>query len=447
MAAMNETAEDRLRQAVELRRALGDTDAIAGAIAKLGAVLITIFRRDAGLALLEPAVDELIGRDRAPTGPGGVDLLAQLARAYFFHEAQARAVEVADRALEAGERLDLASIVSDVLITRGSALCHIGRSYEGIGAIRAGIELADERGLVSTALRGRLNLGVLASDPRTSFAAAEAALEVARRFGLRGFIRTLVGNFASAGLEVGEWDRAVHELVTTRDETTDELEANHMRWALLTFSAWRGDDVAPDVARMTAWVESFDESGPREALHGLHAEIDFAAGSFRTACDEWIAFGRSDALNAPSAYFGAGLAGLLAADRGRAEAALAELDAMPGNSRLRSYDRRLLRAGLAALDGRAPEALREARAVFGEYGRLGLPWREALGALMLVSTIGSSDAEVRALAESARETFLRLGARPFVALLDAQLAHPADRAGHLRRSIQPGVGDSPVEAH
>ncbi len=447
MAGMNEIAEDRLRQAVDLRRALGEADAIAGAIAKLGAVLITLFRRDAGLALLEPAVDELIGRDRAPTGPGGVDLLAQLSRGYSFHEKHGRAVEVADRALEAGERLDLVPIVSDVLVTRGLALCHLGRSYEGIGAIRAGIELADERGLISTALRGRLDLGVLASEPRTSFAAAEAALEVARRFGLRGFIRTLVGNFASAGLEVGEWDRAIHELTTTRDETTDELEANHMRWALLTFSAWRGDDVAGDVVRMTAWVESFDESGPREALHGARAEIDFAAGNFRSACDEWIAFARSDALNAPLACFYAGLAGLLAADRGRAEAALAELDGLPGHSRLRGDDRRLLRAGLAALDGRGPEALREARAVFGEYGRLGLPWRQALGALMLLGTIGGGDAEVRVLAESARETFLRLGAKPFVALLDAQLARPTDRAGHPRRAVQPGVGDAPVEAH
>ena len=261
LAGLEDIAVDRLRQAVDLRRALGDADATAGAIAQLGAVHVTSLRHEAGLALLEPAVDELIGHDLAPTGPGGVALLAQLSRALFFNDDQRRAIEIADRALEAGERLDLAPIVSDVLITRGSALCHLGRAYEGLGAIRAGIELADERGLVSTALRGRLNLGVLATDPRTSFEAAEAALEIARRFGLRGFIRTLVVNAAGAALEIGEWDRAIGEVTAARDDSSEELARNHLSWGLFTFTAWRGGDVSPELDRLATWAESFDESG------------------------------------------------------------------------------------------------------------------------------------------------------------------------------------------
>ena len=75
------------------------------------------------------------------------------------------------------------------------------------------------------------------------------------------------------------------------------------------------------------------------------------------------------------------------------------------------------------------EALREARSVIGEYGRLGLPWRQALGALMLLSTIGGGEAEVRAAAESAREILARLGAKPFVERLDAALAHSPNPAG------------------
>jgi class 3 adenylate cyclase len=94
-----EVAEDRLRQAVGLRRAQGDPDAIAGAVAMLGSLLISELRREAGRALLEPAVDELIGHDGAPAGPGGVALLAQLSRAFFFAGDQRRAIELADRAL------------------------------------------------------------------------------------------------------------------------------------------------------------------------------------------------------------------------------------------------------------------------------------------------------------------------------------------------------------
>jgi hypothetical protein len=94
-----------------------------------------------------------------------------------------------------------------------------------------------------------------------------------------------------------------------------------------------------------------------------------------------------------------------------------------------ALDRRLLRAGLSAFADQRVEALREARAVIGEYGHLGLPWRQALGALTLLSTIGAGEAEVRAAAESAREILARLGAKPFIERLDAALARSSDRAG------------------
>ncbi len=436
LAGLGEICEDRLRRAIEIRRVLGDTDAVAGAIAMLGALLLATFRVGAGLAMLEPAAGELLGDDGVPTGRGGVALLAQLSRAYFFNEGQRRAIEVADRALEAGERLDLAPIVSDVLITRGSALCHIGRVYEGLGAIRAGIELADERGLVSTALRGRLNLGVLAPDPRTSFDATQAALEIARRVGLRGYVRTLVGNLASAAMEVGEWELAVREITVARDESPDELAANFMRWVLVNFSAWRGDDVASELAYLSAWAESIGESGPREAIQDLRAQVAFGTANFGGACDAWLVFAPSDSLNAPTAYFYAGMAGLLAADRDRAAAALAGLEALPGRSRLWTLDRRLLGAGLAAIDGRQSESIREVRAVLGEYAAMGLPWREALGGLVLTSLVGAVETELREMADTARATFSRLGAKPFVAYLDAALASSANQASEPKPGSQ-----------
>ena len=430
-AGLGEVAEDRLRKAVELRRALGDADAIAGAIARLGETLVTVLRTEAALGVLEPAAAELLGEEPEPVspdglgvGPGGVALLGQLSRAYFFHEEHRRAIEVADRALAAGERLDLVAIVSDVLITRGTALSSLGRTYEGIGAIKAGLDLAEQHGLVSTALRGRVNLGVFQaeSDPRAAFETAEAALEVAMRLGLRSSARTLVENAAAAAIEVGEWERAVRELTVARDESLDEFTHNLLSWFLVTFGAWRGDDVAAEVDRLTAWAESFDEKGAREAVHGLRAEVAFGAGDFLAACDEWMAFGPSDAVNAPRSYFLAGLAALMTGDPDRAAAALAAHERTGAHARLTALDRRLLRAGLSALDDRRVEALREARAVIGEYGRLGLPWRQALGALMLLSTIGGADPDVRAAAERARETLARLEAAPFIARLDAATA-------------------------
>jgi class 3 adenylate cyclase/tetratricopeptide (TPR) repeat protein len=437
-AALDDVADERLRKAVELRRALGDTDALAGAIAGLGEVMINAFRSDAALAILEPAAADLLDReplttgvrafDAAPRGdagigPGGVALLAQLSRALFFREEHRRSIEVADRALATGERLDLVAMVSDLLITRGSALCTLGRSYEGLGVIRAGIDLAEQHGLISTAIRGRLNLGVFQgdSDPKAAFETAQAALEIAKRLGRWAFVRNLVGNAAEAATQVGEWDWAIRELSVARDDSPDELGRNVLSRCLAPLAAWRGDDVRAEVDRLAAWAEGLAEPTARSQIEELRADVAFGAGDFLGACDTWIVAGSSDTLNASVLYGPAGLAALMGADPGRAAAALAAHEGTGQHGRLSTLDRRLLRAGLAALDGRRVEAIREARAVLLEYERMGLPWRQAVGTLMLVATVGTDEPEVRALAEAAREILVRLGARPFLERLDAAL--------------------------
>jgi class 3 adenylate cyclase len=435
LAGLSALAEERLREAVELRRELGEPDAIAAGVAALCDLLISTLRRDVGQSLLEATADEVIGPERAPDGVGGVALLAQLCRSYFLGHDYGRAIAVADRTLEAAERLDLAPVVADVLITRGSALCFKGRSYEGLGALRAGIELADERGLVATALRGRLNIGALATDPRDSYQATAGALEIARRFGMAGYIRTLVGNLTSSALELGEWKLAIEQSTKTRNESPDEFAANYASWFLSAFRSYRGEDTASEVARLVAWAESIDDSAVRDAIHGLRAEADFGSGNFLRASDEWLKFGAADPENASHAWFYSGLAGLLAADPDRARSALARLAGLPGHSRLVPTDRRLVEAGVAALEGRGTDALREARLVLEEYQQMGLVWRRALGTLMLVSTIGSEEAAVRELAESARETFARLEARPFLELLDERLARPSGPDGPPARRV------------
>jgi tetratricopeptide (TPR) repeat protein len=445
-ADINDVAEDRLRRAVELRRTLDDPDALAGAIAKLGALLVGTLRYDAALALLEPVVDELIETDELPSGPGGVALLAQLSRAYAFHEEPRRCIAVADRALEAGERLDLPDIVSDVLITRGTALCTMGRLYEGTGALRAGIDLAEERGLVTTAIRGRANLGVKLDDPRASFDATSAALVSARRYGLRALTRVLVGNLAGACLQTCEWERAVEDLTTTRDETTDTLARNYLSWTLLNFGAWRGEDVHGEVARLTDWARTFHDPAALESIHDLDAQMAIASGDLVGAADHWLAFGAIDALNAPPTYLMAGLAALMAGDAARASAALAGHVGTSRNARPLPLDRRLIGAGLLALDGRPADALHEGRAVLAEYERMGLPWRQAIGALMLVYVAGGDEADVRDLVDTARAIFTGVGATPFLTLLDRGLAASTSRTGRPGRAPAHSTRDVAVES-
>ncbi|HSG86994.1 MAG TPA: adenylate/guanylate cyclase domain-containing protein [Candidatus Limnocylindrales bacterium] len=430
-AALTELAEERVRAAVEARRALDDADAIARTTAMLGEFLITGLRPGAAIAILEPAVEELVGDAGTPTGPdakgigaGAVALLAQLARALFFNEAYERSIEIVDRALAAGERLDLVDVVSDALITRGGALSHLGRTYEGMGAMRAGAELADQHGLTRTAIRGRLNLGVFlhGSDPRAGLADTREALDTARRLGLASFVRTLVGNASSAALDVGEWDWAIRELEAAREDSPDELARNYASWGLFSFRAWRGEDVTAELDRLAAWAESFDETGAREAVHQIRAEAAFGAGDLARAHEEWMAYAPSNALNGPNACFYAGLAALLAQDPDRASAALEAHRRTGLRGPLATQDRRLLQTGIAILEGQLDQGIRNGLAAIDGYRQLDVDWRLALAGLMLAATAGPDDPRVQAAAGQARETFERLGARPFLERLDAAKA-------------------------
>ena len=438
-AGRGDVAADRLQTAIDLRRGLGDPDALAGAFAHLGEALTMGMRHEAALAVLEPAAAELLGilperagppgsgprgvaGDDAAVGPGAVALLAQLALAYMLRDQYRQSIEMADRALAAGERLGLVASVSDALITRGSALCGLARPYEGLAAIRAGLDLAEELGLVSLALRGRLNLSAyqLDSDPRASFETSWTALEIATRLGMRSYTRFLVGNVEEAAIEVGEWEEAIRAVAAARDESPDDIGIGGFGMGV-TLAAWRGEDVSAEVERRAAWAEEHGETGARLAVRELRAEVAFGAGDYLEACDRWMAVAPEDPMNAGQSYFRASLAAVMASDPGRAASALDAHERIGPRGRILALDRRLLRAGLAALDGRPADALREAQAVIAEYERLGLPWRQALGTLMLVATVGTGDPEVRALAETAREILARLGARPFLERLDAAM--------------------------
>src|SRR5665811_2306412 len=106
---------------------------------------------------------------------------------------------------------------------------------------------------------------------RDRFETSEAALAIATRLGMRSYARDLVGNAATAAIEVGEWDRAIREVGAARDESLDERARYYLRWVLATFTAWRGEDVAAEVERLAAWVEVLSEPGARQAVRGLRA--------------------------------------------------------------------------------------------------------------------------------------------------------------------------------
>jgi tetratricopeptide (TPR) repeat protein len=425
----DELAETRIKDALEVRRRTGDPGAVARATALFGRVLTTHLRPEAAIALLEPAV-----RDLEPSGgldEPTVQILAELSRAYYFNEEHARAVELADRALAAAERLDLVAIVCDLLVNRGTALLNLGRSYEGSGAIQAGLELAEQHGLTTTVLRAQVNLGIshAASDPRKALETARAALTVATRLGRRSFVRTLMMNVGSAALDVGDWDGAVQELEAFRDEEADEAGAKFARWTLVSFAALTGEDVEAEVDDLAAWAATIGEDGAEVAVQGLRAEVAFSRGRLQEAIDGWMANARGDALNAPSSYYHAGIAALLLGDRARAAEALDALEGTGAHGSFVAAHRRLIAGGISALDGHHAEALGEFRAALGAYRDLGVEWRFALGVVVIATIIGIGEPDIREAADAARAILVRLGAKPALALLDAAMTtEPAVKA-------------------
>ena len=427
--------EERLRRALALRRQIGDASLIMRTTARLGAAMLSTLRIDAAVAEMEAAVVEFLPADVALTDPNGVELLAQLARGCMFHEEHERAIALTDRALAVAERLELIPEVADLLITRGTSLSHQGRSYEGVGAIRAGLELAEQQDLVVTALRGRVNIGVTLndSDPRSSLEMSRSALEMARRLGRRSHARTLLGNAATAAMDVGEWDWVVDEIQAAREDDTEEFGRNYLTWIQLTVRAWRGEDVTADLAELVRWASGFNDSSAEEAIHGLLADVALGRLDCAAAYDESVRFARSDALNAPRSYFGAGFAALLMGDAQKAQAALDLHIATGVHGRLARLDEKAIHAGVSALNANRDAALAEFRETLTGYRDLGVDWRVAIAGLVMAAVLDVEQPEVRAAAESAREILSRLGAQPFLDHLNAVLAGRA-RAVASRRS-------------
>ena len=77
-----------------------------------------------------------------------------------------------------------------------------------------------------------------------------------------------------------------------------------------------------------------------------------------------------------------------------------------------------IRAGISALEGDKAAALAGFRTATTALHDLGLPWDQALLALVAAATIGAEDPEVAGWLGEARLTFERLKTAPLIRILD-----------------------------
>ncbi len=274
-AAHHDDADAFLRQAVAVRRKLGDRPGAARATADLGRALLGPFRTVPALAVLEPAAEEFadLGDDR-----GRVALLGQLARAYMLNEEPERAIEAADRALEAAERADYVDIVADTLITKGSALGNVRRGYEGTAEIEGGMRMAEEHGLTSITLRGKINISTLQieSNPRAGLASMRGGYFESGRLGLRRRAIVFLLNATEAGVMVGDWDWALPEL---EEWLTVDLEPEDRITMLSPLIQISG--VARRGRRRTDRGSRSPDCGGERPIEPVHLRVRAGPGRFR----------------------------------------------------------------------------------------------------------------------------------------------------------------------
>ncbi len=425
-AGRHEAAERHLRQAIAAQRELGDRTATTAATAALGRALLSAWRTTEALALLEPAADEFA--DLA-ADPAGIALGGQLARAYFLRGNNRRAIQVADKVLEAAEHADLAAIVADTLVTKGTALAYLGRPIEGLGALAAG-ELADAHGLAATRGYGNRSGIEGGRDPRAALETARSGLALARRLGRRHHIAILLTNGADSAFRTGDWPWALAELEAALAEEFEALERTIFLGADVGFRAFRGEPVADQLDEITRLVGDSDDPQVLTIVASSDASVAFASGRLGDARTAWLRTAELSPGSLVATLPQVARAALWAGDAAAARNDLAALDASGVHGPAVEADRRTIRAGIAALEGRPADAVPLYREALRGWRDLGLAWDEALCAIDMATLLDPADPEVRTAADAAREILVRLGAAPFLARLDAALAFSSDRTGH-----------------
>ncbi len=423
-AGRHDVAIEQLEHARKLRAQAGDRRAVARVTAMLGQTMLDAYRAEPALEILGSAAHDLSDLNGEPEF---VRLEAQLARAHFFAEQMPQSIEVADRVLESAERQNLVEIIADVMITKGSALGSIGRTREGLVLVKGGGELAQSNDLVRTELRSYINraFGEGLNDPRANYQSTRTGLSLASRLGLRSIATVLLSNAALGAMRVGEWEWAETQLGVALQDQVDPAHRLLVLATALLFGRARGRDVTEleqALASVPVAPDDLQSQGQLDDVRGWKA---FTHGRYAEARQHWLRLIASVSQAAAELYPHAARAAVWNRDPDAARDDLAGLDKSGAYGRAIDATREEVRAGIAAMEGRAPEALGHYRRALHEWRDLGLRWDEALTGLEMAMFLDPADPEVRQAAEIARDIFSQLGARPFLDLVEEALVEPA----------------------
>ncbi len=428
-AVQTDAAEAFLREAIALRREMGDTTAVFQSTASLAAALITGRRLENAGVLLEPAVVEAEGvADDCDLAA----LLSALGRVRFSQDRIAEGLELVDRALPIAEHEELNELLIDTLVIKGSLLSKARRPLEGMALVEAARRLAVESDLPAWEVRAlvALSLDLAIRDPRAAVELERQAIAIARRIGRRDMELLLIGNAGEDTFRTGEWSFQATEFAWLDELEIEAATRLPMEGASTVIALLRGEiDMTELAARYAGIMDDVQDNDFASNEIDMRAWGAFADGRFDEAASGWMEMADMSALNAPYVLPRAAGMALLARDATHARLALERMVATGAHGRAIDMDKTAIRAGLAALDGSTQEAIAGFRAAIAGWRDLGLPWDEAMTSLIFVRLVGTGSPEARAAAEAGRSILDGLGARRVVAILDGFVGDGGATAG------------------
>ncbi len=414
---------EQLERAIELATEIGDHGARRRAIGFLGNVLVEGHQERGNRLVAEALAEPGLSVD----DEGYVDLAEAQTKLAMRTNRHAEAVELADRALPAAEARDLAELTVELLITRGVALVNIDRRIESVATLTGAVAMAERLNLPNSVLRGLVNLGYALEpeDPAEGHRVSREGIEKARRWGQRWAVRYLIGNASDGAIAIGEWDWALQQI---RDELEQDQEPAELLWfgsIEAQILASRGEPTEDRIKQVVALAAEYDD----QQYTGTAILAQWAQMMAVSRYDEVIALCRTAiAWNSQGATDSAPPVAARAALRtGDADALREMRDAFAGARRGRRTDaeRAAITASLAAVEGRRPEARAGYFEAMRRFRELDLSWIVALVGLDAVVAEVLEPAERQRVAAESRAIMERLGARPYLAQLDAALAGDA----------------------
>ena len=420
-AARPDVAETHLKEAIEIRRSLGDEAAAYRATVWLGEAYMTGRLTEEASAVLEPAVAYAAGvADESDVAA----LIALLAHVRFIEQRFHEAVALCDRALEVAERIDLYEVIAEALITKGGILASHGRPVEGLSLIETARQLAMEHGLSGPQSRAMntLTIAMATRDVRATWEMELEGIEFARRVGRRDLELTLIGNAGEDALRLGDWDWHAREIAAFDDVDLPAVHRIGLAFSSLVVKVLRGDpNAAAEVERLERLSAETRSQDYQSTAGDIRAWAALAEGRFEAARDGWMAQAAASDTNAPFALPRAARVAVMAGDAAGAREALDLLTLNGTRGHVIDVERLTIAAGIAAIEGQTEDALTGFHAAISEWHEMGLPWDQAWTAWSAVELLGPSIPQVRAWGVATRAIFEQLGAVALLARLDAAL--------------------------